>query len=64
MAAESKVRRSKRAERVAVQDARQDFKDHLNRVEFHGERIVITRYGQDAAALVPLADLQRLEGAA
>lgn len=55
--------RRKRVE-VAVQEAREDMRDYLDRVEFRGERIVVTRYGRPAAALVSMADLEKIEGVA
>jgi len=42
-------------------DAARDFSDTLSRVRFGNERIVLTRRGKPVAALVPIADLQRLE---
>lgn len=62
--ADTKSRRKQKNDEIAVQEARQDFKALLNRVEFGGERIVIKRYNQPSAALVSIADLAKLEGAA
>lgn len=42
-------------------DFRLEFSQHLLRVMHTGERLLITRNGHDAAALVPVADLDRLE---
>ena len=33
----------------------------LNRVQFRGERVTLTRKGQPAAAIIPMADLRLLE---
>ena len=33
----------------------------LNQVQFRGERITLTRKGQPAAAIIPIADLRLLE---
>ena len=41
--------------------ARDTFGDTLNRVAYGKERIVLTRRGKPIAALVPLADLERLD---
>ncbi len=35
--------------------------DTLNRVGFKSERIIVERHGKPLAAIVPLADLERLE---
>lgn len=59
----AKDRRKQRAE-VTADAARDNMRDVLNRVEFRGERIVITRHGKDAAVVVSMADLAKLEGAA
>lgn len=49
------------ASRVAVREARIHLAEILNRVAYRGERIVLHRRGKDAAALVPVEDLQLLE---
>jgi len=41
--------------------ARGNFSDLLNEVLVYGERIVLERHGKAIAALVPVADLERLE---
>ena len=62
--ADTKGRRKQRADRLAVEKARPLLKELLNDAEFRGKRTVITRYGKPAAALVSMADLEKLEGAA
>ena len=57
-----KSRRKPRPE-VAVHELRANVKDVLNRVEFGGERIVVTRHDAPAAALVSLKDLEKIEAA-
>jgi prevent-host-death family protein len=54
-----------RKNRVRVQgdSVRAALKELLDRAEFHGERIVITRYNKDSAALVSIADLEKIETA-
>lgn len=42
-------------------DFRLEFSQHLLRVMHTGERLLITRNGHDAAALVSVHDLDRLE---
>jgi prevent-host-death family protein len=44
-----------------VVDVRNTFSDYLNRASYQGERIIIERRGKPIAALVPLADVERLE---
>jgi prevent-host-death family protein len=46
---------------VPVTQARAEFADLVNRVVYGGERIVVTRHGKAIVALVPAADLDRLE---
>ena len=47
--------------RLRVSEVRRDFSEVLNRVAYKGERIVLHRRGKDAAALIPVEDLARLE---
>lgn len=46
---------------VSTKDVREGFSEIVNRVGFGGERVVLVRRGKRVAALVPLADLERLE---
>src|SRR4051812_24120288 len=46
---------------VPVTQARAEFADLVNRVVYGGERVVVTRHGKPIVALVPAADLERLE---
>lgn len=55
--------KSKRRIEVPVVKARAELRDLLNRVEFGGERIVITRHDEESAALVSIADLKKIEAA-
>ena len=57
-------RKQQKVDRVPVERARPLFKELLNDAEFRGKRTVITRYGKPSAALVSMADLEKLEGAA
>jgi prevent-host-death family protein len=47
---------------IPVTQARAEFAELLNRVVYGGERVVLTRHGKPLVALVPAADLDRLEG--
>ena len=47
--------------RLSVVELRHTLADVLNRAEYQGERIVIHRRGKDAAAVIPIKDLQLLE---
>jgi prevent-host-death family protein len=46
---------------VPVTQARAEFADLVNRVVYGGERVVVTRHGKPIVALVPAADLERLD---
>jgi prevent-host-death family protein len=45
---------------LAMAVARAHLAEHLNRVEYAGERIIIGKRGKPVAALVPMADLETL----
>lgn len=47
--------------RLNVVELRQSLGEILNRAEYQGERIIIHRRGKDAAAIIPLEDLELLE---
>ncbi len=47
--------------RMTASNARDSFSDTMNRVAYRGERIVLQRRGKAIAALVPVADFERLE---
>jgi len=47
---------------VTASEARDGFSELVNRVEYGGERIVVTRHGKPIAALVSASDLAALEG--
>lgn len=63
MVTQSKSRRKQVPPRLTVEEVRDGMKDALNRAEFQGERLVITRHGKPAAALVSIADLEKIEAA-
>jgi prevent-host-death family protein len=46
---------------IPVTQARAEFADLVNRVVYGGERVVVTRHGKPIVALVPAADLERLD---
>ena len=46
---------------MSASKARDSFSDTVNRVAYRGERIVLQRRGKAIAALVPVADFERLE---
>jgi prevent-host-death family protein len=48
---------------VSIQEASKRFSAQVGRVRYGGDRVVITSRGKPAAALVSVADLQRLEQA-
>ena len=47
--------------RIATSEARLQFADIVNKVEFGGERILLHRHGKDLAAIVPIEDLKLIE---
>ena len=47
--------------RIQTSKAREVFADLIDRVRLNGERIILHRYGKDAAALVPAGDVELLE---
>ncbi len=49
------------AERVGTHEAKTHLSEHINRVRYLGERIVIGRHGKPDAALVSTKNLARLE---
>lgn len=49
---------------VPLAQARAQLAELVGRVSYGGERVVLTRHGRPAAALVPIADLDRLLDAA
>ena len=55
-------RRKSRCE-VPVEKARAEMKELLNAAEYLGQRTVITRHGKASAALVSIADLEKIEAA-
>lgn len=46
---------------ISAKEARARFSELVNRVAFGNERIIVTKNGKPAAALVPLDDLALLE---
>ena len=49
------------ADVVGVGDAKKRLSEIMSRVAYRGERFLIERRGRRMAALVPVADLERLE---
>ena len=48
-------------ERISCAEFRREIAEYLDRVKYRGERIVVHRRGREAAAIVSLEDLARLE---
>lgn len=55
------VQYSKMTDTVSATEARANFQELINRVEYKGDRIVIERHGKAVVAIVGLEDLKRLE---
>lgn len=64
MAAAQKGQRKQNRKHLGVDKARDELGSIVNRAALEGERTVLTRHGLPAAAVVSIADLERLEGAA
>ncbi len=47
--------------KVRVSEARRELSEHINRVAFGNERIVLTRHGKGVVALVSVEDAEYLE---
>jgi len=47
---------------LSSKEAARSFSDVVNRARYAGERTVITCRGKRAAVVVPIADLEQLEG--
>ena len=47
---------------LSVAEAKRRFSDVLGAVRHRGERVIVERRGRPIAAIVPLDDLERLEG--
>ena len=47
--------------KVRVSEARRELSEHINRVAFGNERIVLTRHGKSVVALVSVEDAEYLE---
>lgn len=48
---------------LGIQEARSQLKKILDRVQYNGERAVISRYGDEAVAIVSIDDLAKIEAA-
>ncbi len=46
---------------VDTKNAKEELAELLNRVLHNNERIILTRRGKEIAAIIPLADLARLQ---
>ena len=47
---------------VSVVKLRRDIGEYLSQVRYQARRLIITRRDEEIAALVPISDLERLEG--
>jgi prevent-host-death family protein len=48
------------ARRMSTSVAREQFADIMNRVEYRGERVIVSRRNREVAAVVPIEDLELL----
>ena len=61
--AAAKQRKQSKTE-ISIDAMRRELGQKVNETAIRGERFLITRHGLPAAALVSIADLEKLEGAA
>ena len=47
-------------EKISTAEARSQFADVINRVAYSGVRIVLTKHDKQVAAVIPIADLEKL----
>ncbi len=52
----------KAMKRIGIGEARAALADILNEVAYSKRRVVLVRRGKDVAALVPIEDLEKIEG--
>lgn len=64
MAAAMKGQKRQTRKLLGVDKARDELGAIVNRAALDGERTVLTRHGLPAAAVVSIADLEKLEGSA
>ncbi len=48
------------ARSMSTSVAREQFADIMNRVEYRGERVIVSRRNREVAAVVPIEDLELL----
>lgn len=46
---------------INTSDAKEEFTELVNRVIHNGERVILTRRGNEVAAIIPIADLKALQ---
>jgi prevent-host-death family protein len=46
--------------KISTADARTQFADVINQVAYGGVRIVLTKHDKEVAAVIPIADLEKL----
>lgn len=63
MAVKEPFRKVQRVTKQA-EEARRSFSECLEAAGFHGERIVVRRFGKEIAAIVSIADLKKIEASA
>ena len=47
-------------DRLSTAEARSQFADVINQVAYRGVRIVLTKHDKEVAAVIPIADLEKL----
>jgi len=47
-------------EKISTADARNQFAEVINQVTYRGVRIILTKHDKEVAAVIPIADLEKL----
>ena len=47
-------------EKISTAEARSQFAEVINQVAYRGVRIVLTKHDKEVAAVIPIADLEKL----
>jgi prevent-host-death family protein len=58
-----KAKAVRKTRELKAEEARRSFSECLEAVAYKGERIVVTRFGKELAAMVSMADLEKIEAA-
>lgn len=60
---QAKSPRKQKRDTIPAETVRDKMRDVFDRVEFRGERVVVTRNKRQSVAVVSIADLEKIEAA-